>query len=783
VQRFEQEWGNWVIDHRWLIMLVTLILVIIAINGASSLHFTTNYRIFFSKENPELLAFESLENTFTKNDNVIIVLEPEDGDIFTQKNLSAIEELTRLSWQIPYSNRVDSITNFQYTEAKGDELIVRDLVEDARHLSQKELENIREIALDEPLLRDRLISMISSDARVSGVNITVQLPGIDETKENPEVVEAARELAKQIENKYPGINTYLSGMIFLNNAFTEESKRDMSKLVPISFIVMLFLIAILIGSFLSTLGTLLVIAFSISIAMGIGGYIGLPITPPTATAPTIILTVAVANCVHILVTFLHGLRLGETKREALIESLRINLQPVTLASVTTAIGFSMMMFSDVPPFRHLGILVATGVIASLLMSVTFLPALISLLPIKPRKSPVMTRGLMSAIGEFVVRRRGVLLWVMSAIVIILIMALPRNQLNDVFVHYFDKDVQFRTDSDFLTENLTGVYTIEYSLNSGESGGINQPGFLKDVDEFSEWLRKQPEVLHVNTITDIMKRLNMNMHADDPDMYRLPSERELAAQYLLLYEMSLPYGLDLNNQIDVDKSSLRVSASLKTLSTNELLDLEKRAQTWIENNGDFIVSGEGTGPTMMFAHIGERNIKSMLFGTTMALILISIILIFAFRSVKVGLISLIPNLVPAAMGFGLWGLFVGEIGLSLSIVTSMTLGIVVDDTVHFLSKYLRARREKQLTPPDAVRYAFINVGYALLITSIVLVAGFLVLATSSFELNSGMGLLTAIVISLALIADFLLLPALLMKIEEKSNVEMAVSRPATDSATS
>lgn len=777
MEQLEQELGRWVLRHRWLIIIVSLFVVLLAAKSATSLNFTSNYRTFFSEENPELLAFDALENTFTKNDNVIIILEPDNGNVFTQETLAVVEELTEAAWQIPYSNRVDSITNFQYTEAKGDELIVRDLVKNAESLDQSELESIRNIAINEPLLVNNLIS---DDARITAVNITVQLPGIDEATENPEVVKAARQIAAKIEKQHPHIKTYLSGFVLLNNAFTEESKRDVAKLVPVSFTLMLLLIGVLIGSFMSTIGTLLVIAFSIVIALGIGAAFGLPITPPTATSPTIILTVAIANCVHILVSFLHAIRQGMERNDALIESLRLNLQPVSLASVTTAIGFSMMVFSDVPPFRHLGLLVASGVLASLVLSITFLPALMSFMPIRTKRVREDKPIMMIFLGEFVVKHRSVLLWIMSSVVIVLLLALPRNELNDVFVHYFEEDVQFRADSDFMTENLTGVYTIEYMLDSGESGGISKPGFLEDTAKFANWLREQPEVLHVNTITDILKRLNKNMHADDQSMYTLPKERDLAAQYLLLYEMSLPYGLDLNNQINVDKSSIRISAKLITLSTNEILDMEKRANNWLEANAPHIKQGLGTGPTMMFAHIGERNIKSMLLGTTFALILISILLVFAFRSVKIGLLSLIPNLVPAAMGFGLWGIFVGEIGLSLSIVTSMTLGIVIDDTVHFMSKYLRARREIHLSPPDAVRYAFTSVGRALLITSIVLVAGFLVLATSSFELNSGMGLLAAVVISLALVADFLLLPALLMKIEEKSHAEMAVHNPASDS---
>ena len=262
----------------------------------------------------------------------------------------------------------------------------------------------------------------------------------------------------------------------------------------------------------------------------------------------------------------------------------------------------------------------------------------------------------------------------------------------------------------------------------------------------------------------MKRLNKNMHADDVSFYRLPKDRELAAQYLLLYEMSLPYGLDLNNQINVDKSSTKVSATMTLVSSNEQVAFDARALAWLDENAHTVASASSAGANLMFSNIGKRNIKAMLAGTTVALVLIFLILIVALRSLKLGLISLIPNLVPAAMGFGLWGIFVGEVGLALSIVASLALGIVVDDTVHFLSKYLRARREKGLPAPDAVRYAFKTVGHALFVTSIVLVAGFSVLATSNFEINSGMGKMSAIVISLAIFIDFLLLPPLLMKIE-------------------
>ena len=298
-------------------------------------------------------------------------------------------------------------------------------------------------------------------------------------------------------------------------------------------------------------------------------------------------------------------------------------------------------------------------------------------------------------------------------IIVLVASLPRNQLNDIFLHYFDHSIEFRTDTDYVTKNLTGLYNIEYTLSSGEVSGINEPAFLQDTENFAQWLRTQPEVISVISLTDIMKRLNKNLHGDDPAKYTLPDDRALAAQYLLLFENSLPYGQDLNNQVNVDKSSTLMFVRTKTISSQSMIDLDLRANDWLKNNATNILSGKSSGTSIMFANIGQRNIKSMLFGTTVALIAISLVLIIALRSVKIGVVSLIPNLVPAAMGFGLWGLLVGEIGLSLSVVTTMTLGIVVDDTVHMLSKYLRAKREHNMPAKAAVRYAFKTVGKALL----------------------------------------------------------------------
>ena len=442
-----------------------------------------------------------------------------------------------------------------------------------------------------------------------------------------------------------------------------------------------------------------------------------------------------------------------------------------LTSLTTIIGFMSLNFSDSPPFWHLGNITSMGVAAAWALSIIFLPALMAVLPMRVRQRARGSRPAMEILAEFVIRRRRPVLVGMTGLVVVLALMVPRIELNDQFVDYFDKSIQFRADTDFAAENLSGIYQVQWSVPSGGEGAISEPEYLARVDDFSNWLRARDEVVHVQTLTDTFRRLNKNLHGDDEAFYTLPEERELAAQYLLLFEMSLPYGLDLNNQINVDKSAIRLIATTENISTNGLRAFDNDASDWLRTNlASASSTAAASGTFVMFAYISDRNIKGMLTGTALAVVLISLSLTAALRDVKLGLVSLVPNLVPAFMAFGVWALVVGQVGMASSIVVATSLGIIVDATVHFLSKYMRARRERQANAEDAVRYAFSTVGTALWVSSAILIAGFSVLALSTFRLNQNMGLLTALAIGAAIIADFLLLPALLITIDKSKTLE-------------
>ena len=366
----KQKLFEFVVRRPFTVILLTVLLVMAAASGGSKLTFKSDYRVFFGEDNPELQAYEKVQATFTKNDNVAFVVAPKDGQVFTESTLTAIHKLTEMSWQIPYSSRVDSITNYQHTTAEEDELIVEDLVLEIEMLPDLDLDKLKNIALSEPLLLNKLIS---KDASVTMVGVTIHLPGINAVTELPEVVNKVREIREEILAEFPELEIYLSGVVMLNNTFSEAALNDNATLVPLMFAIVAVAMILLLRSFTGSISTIFIVIFSILSTMGLAGWMGYYLTGPSASAPTVILTLAVADCIHILATMMYEMRHGTEKKKAILDSLKINFQPILLTSLTTAVGFLSMNFSDSPPFHDLGNLVAIGVMLAFVFSVTVFP--------------------------------------------------------------------------------------------------------------------------------------------------------------------------------------------------------------------------------------------------------------------------------------------------------------------------------------------------------------------------------------------------------------------------
>ncbi|MYF24418.1 MAG: MMPL family transporter [Nitrospira sp. SB0672_bin_25] len=759
---FLDRYTAFILHYRWLVIVSAVAVMLVLTAGLQFITASNDWRDNLEKNDPHLLAFDALEDTYSATNAALIAVAPKGGSVFTREALGAVEELTEVGWRVPWSTRVDSLTNYYHSESVEDDLNVEQLVDDVGSLSDDDLARIERIALGEISIAGRLVSR---DGRVAGVVISFALPDENSNAAVDEITGYVRNLLNEVRVNHPEIAYHMTGDVFVNHVMTEAVDDDMQILAPAAFLVIVCVAALLLRSLFGTLSLVVVLIFVIGSTMGVIGWAGMVLNAVNSGVPIIIMTMAIADSVHIIEKIMSGMRQGLDRNAAIVESLRDNAWPVFLTTATTMIGFLSLNASDSPPFRDLGNLVAFGMLSAFVYSMTLLPALLSVLPLRVRPGSTGRSAFFDRFGAFVVARRTLLLWSMTAVAVALITGIPRIELTENWLEYLDERYEFRRDTDFVVENLTGMENLEYSLNAGREGGITDPGYLRKVDAFVEWYRAQPEVAHVQAFSDIMKRLNKNMHGDDPAFYRLPENSELAAQYLLLYELSVPFGSDLNNRINIDKSGTRMTVTMLRLRSEEQRALDVRGQEWLRANAPGLATG-ATGISLVSANMQIQNAKSMLWGTVTAMALISLLLIGIFRSVRLGLVSLVPNFIPATMAFGVWGYLYGEVGNAGSLVTAIAFGTVVDDTIHFMSKYLKARREGR-SASEAVPYAFRSVGRALFTTTMILVLGFLVFASSAFVISWMLGLLVALTIGFALICDFLLLPPLLIAIDRKT----------------
>ena len=738
---------------RWRAAVLAALATAIVVLGTGMLRLglANTYEIYFDDSNPQLEALQSLHETFSRNDNVLFAVAPSKGDVFTPEILSLLGELTTLTWKLPYASRVSSITNYQHVESSEDEVWIHDLVETPDSVTPEKARDIRSIALAQSQLVGRILS---TDGSVAGVNVRLELDPADR-QGLAKAVREARLLAARFESSYPDVRIYLTGNAMLNAAFPEASVNDLTHLTPLMYFLITFGIWIFLRSLRAALIVMLSVVLASVVAMGCAGWLGLAVSSASVVAPTIITTVVVAYSLHVLTGFLRLRAEQLSSTESIAQTLTENIRPIAVAALTTIVGFLSLNFSEAPPFRDLGNITSIGVVAAFVLSVVLLPLLLLMLSPGGRRPPLVRLG---GFANWVIRFRtqcvlGVLLSATAAIFVI-----PQLELNDSFVEYFDERVEFRRDTDFVMSHLTGIYQVEYAMHSGASDGVYDPVYVRALDRFERWLSDQPEVIHVFSIAEILKRLHVHLGADSNEF---PANREQMAQYMLLYEISVPFGLDLNDRIDVDRESSRVSVTLRNLDNAALHTFERRADEWLLANVPLVMRAPAVGAAIMFAYIAERNIHAMISGALLAVLLIAVLLAVLFRGFRMGLLSLLPNAVPALIAIAVWTLAVGEMGVALAIVMTMTLGIVVDDTVHFVTCFLHGRRKLGLSPDAAVRHAFFTTGSALVSTSVVLALGFCVLSLSAFEVNHSMGQLTALVIVCALVADFLMLPGLLI----------------------
>ncbi|PSW63258.1 RND transporter [Photobacterium kishitanii] len=767
--------GSLFVKYKWTTLILTILFAFGVGIGGQYVYFDSSYKTFFSKDNVQRVEFEHIQNEYTKSDNVLIVLTAPDGNIYNQTFLDAVSQLTKKAWELPYATRVDSLSNFQHIKAEGDDLIVTDLVGNNRVLNDADLNEIKSVSLSDPLLVNRLVK---ENSAATGVYVTLTLP-----EENPYessiVGQAAYELRTELQKSYPEIKVSITGSTMLSHAFATSAQEDGQTIVPLMYLIILIITFATLRSISATFISLLVIVMSTSATLGVAGFMGFYFTSISSIVPTIILTLAVTDSVHILKTMLTLMKKGMKREEAIVESIKLNQMAVFLTSFTTVVGFLGLNASAVPNYHDLGNMTAIGVIFAYLFSIITLPALAAIMPIKVKQSKQRTRfepeSASSALVNFVNKRFKAIVFIAANVLIGAMLIIPTMESYDEAVKYFSQKIEFRKDTDYTIQNLTGIETIEISLQS-KSGSVSDPNYLKELDLLKQKLLSEQDVVHVSTLTDTIKKLNRSMHGDNDQFLTIPESRELASQYLLLYELSLPKGLDINNTVNLDKSSSKVIVTFGDTNSARVIEVSNIVRNWIDNQMSTVSKASIGSPSLMFAHISRTNIDSMVKGTALTFLLITLSIMVAMRSFKFGLLSTISNILPSLAAFGVWALVIGKADIAVSVAATVTIGIIVDFSVHFLTKFHKL--SQSLPVQEAMQKTYEVVLGPILSTSLILSCGFIVLALSEFRLNWVLGALSALMIIFAALSVFFVLPATILFFDKRKEI---VTKPGAISS--
>jgi predicted RND superfamily exporter protein len=713
-----------------ILALSTLIAVVVtAIIGVPGLQLNSHYSAYFDNDDPLLVDHRKISALYSRKDTVFVVLQSSNS-FLGMANYRLLEELTADLAGSRFANRVVSIPQLG--------ILGETETEDGDYIPS--MQQLRE--------QGRSIGLLLADnARLAGILVQIELP--DNTSKS--VVAAFDAIQKTVQSAIVDqpVSAHYTGTLALNNAYIRVVQHDLGRILPLLFMVMVIVLAWMMRSWRSILAMLPIGICSVVGAFGVVGLFGAELAAINSFTPVIIFTISIAGCVHMALSFNHFRDKLMPAGNSALAAAQYNILPMALTNGTTALGFIGLAFSPSPPVRVMGYLVAVGVCISFILCMSLLPMLLTRIdPWKP-----VTRSdtdLLGQLARFVRLRRVWLILASLALALPATWLVSGNVITDDVFKYFSPSHPFSEDTRLVDRELSGVSEIVYSVDSGSESGFFSAEAVDSVERFSAWLRQQPEVNRVTSIADIDVLVEARKEGrlqQRLDFYR--TRMDASAENPLL-------SLDVSG----DFSSAAISAYLRPLNSNALVEFDRRALAWARNHlaGYSVKSG---GPTLMFAHLGQQNIQGMLTALTVALVIAAIVLGSVFRSAHVAWIALVCNLLPLILAYSAWALFDGQISIGAAVVTGMILGIVLDDTIYLLATYRHAVKQKI---NDAVQYAMRRVGPALVVTTITLVSGLSLGLLSDFGPVWSMSVLSIIVIAVALLVDLLLLPALLLTVD-------------------
>ena len=750
---------NFLLSQRYLLATLSILLGGAISLGALKTTINSSDDAILSEDDPYRLEVAQVNKDFPPSTSVLFAFMSPEGDVFNRDMLQAMQDLTDRYTDVESAVSVASLINRRLDAVDAD-IHERDyLLPELDELTAQDLVKIREIALAD---KDLTQSMLSPEGDMALAVIKFHATS-EEQATQLRIAKTVIDLRDSLREQYPEQNIYVLGRILFEYDSYNAQIKDAKYLFPIVMLAILGLMYFCLRSLSFALAIAVVSVMSVGLTVGTVGWAQVPFNQISNMGPLVVFMIAMADSIHLVSVYLQGLHKSLSKFEALRESLRVNIQPVTLATVTTAMGFLSLNYCASPGIYGFGNVVAMGVVWAFLVTFTLLPALILLLPVKKVPEPLGVKGFINFVAKLVANHGKQLFWGSLLLIVVTFAMLPLNKVDFDRFSFIDKDSDFHTVISALAEKIGNDQSLVYSINSGKYYGITEPEFLRKIEEFSIWLEEQPQTSFVTSYTGFLKNRNMAENDNDPAWEVLPEDNLQIIDYLVGYQLVQEIEPQLEPIFNSEYSAIRMVVGTSNLSNVQLLDFSEAIEDWITLNMDPAYDVMHGDNSILYARLNKMISLQLMEGFTLSFLLITATLLVGLKSVRYGLLSMMPNLFPATIVFGIWGLLVGELSPYILMLFSISIGLVVDDSVHVLSKYIVARREGE-SPEAAVQYSLDKAGSAITITTLSLAVGTFILVLSNTFYYQNVALLLTPIIIVALLLDLLFLPPLLVRFD-------------------
>jgi predicted RND superfamily exporter protein len=724
-------------------MLVALLSI-----SLKDLAFEGSYRIWFDPSSKIMKDYDKFRSTFSGDDTFIMAFEDKEG-IFRPKPIETILELTQKLKMLDGVRKVDSLTNYQHIRSVDDDVMVEDFIYDI----QEDLEAKKKIAINDKLI---LHQLINDDATATMIAIKLSSSvGADE-EVNIYVMEQLENIRDEYESK-TGYTFYISGLSAVTASLVNVAVHDALVLIPLAVVIVVVLLFLLFRDPIGVAVPAVVILFTSLLVLSMQMLLGHKLNNFTVNIPSFVAAIAIADSMHLFLAWVYYRAKDINNQEALYLALKNNFLPIAMTSLTTAIGFATLSISAIEPIATLGIAITAGALIAFLLSVTLAPAILLLLNDNYKIKPIKFLNLLhtKGYGAFIVRNDKQIVVGFAIVMLLIGYGLTLLKVDSNSIKYFDKSTTVRSGSEFIEEKLTGSMIYEIILDSKAKEGAKSPAFLEKIVTFEKALiTKHPNVTFTTSLKDIVEKMHGVL--DNNSTLTTPNSKNAVAQYLLLYSMSLPQGMELNDKIDTTERYLRLSINSNIQDSSKDLAMIDWVEKWWEKNSNY--SATVQGQTSIFAYMQSSVMDTLLLSISATLILVLFAMFFIFRNIKMLWIFILPNLAPILLVGGVMGYLGRSVDIGVAISASVILGIAVDDTIHFFSKYFQAI--KTMSFEESIDYVISHSGNAMILTTFILSFTFAIFGVSSFVPNVNFAIVTVVALNIALLLDLILLPALL-----------------------